>query len=159
MVRLTNAAYRKLRDFWIQLPLPECRVYWDISAPDELLFTDSSDWAWGAHVGTSFFRSGAFSPADAAQHITYKELKAIALALEILGPLLTVKNLAIFSDSSTAVQVLRKLYTKSPKLRKLLGRIIALTRAYGLSLQVHHIAGVANEVADILSRTVYHNTF
>jgi hypothetical protein len=103
MVRLTNAAYRQLRDFWRHLPLPACRVSWDLSAPEELLFTDSSDWAWGAHVGTSHFRSGAFSPADAAQHITFKELKAIALALEIMGPLLTVKNIAIFSDSSTAV--------------------------------------------------------
>lgn len=90
---------------------------WDISAPDELLFTDSSDWAWGAHVGNHTFTSGAFALSDAAQHITFKELKAIALALEVLGPLLTVKSIAIFSDSSTAVHILRKLYTKSPRLR------------------------------------------
>lgn len=159
MVRLSNAAYRQLRNFWTHLPLADCSVAWDVCAPDELLFTDSSDWAWGAHLGQDIYRSGAFSPEDAQRHITFKELKAVALALEVLGPLLTVKSLAVFSDSSTTVAILQKLYTKSPKLRGLLGRIIALTKAYGLHLQVHHIAGVANEVADILSRTVYHNSF
>ena len=77
---------------------------------------------------------GTFTPSDASQHITFKELKAVALALDVLGPVLTVKSLAVFSDSSTTVAIMRKLYTKSPRLRGLLGRIISLTNAYGLSL-------------------------
>ncbi len=105
-----------------------------MTEPEELLFTDSSDWAWGAHVGMEHMTSAAFSRADAAQHITFKELKAVECALQVLGPLITVKSLAVFSDSSTTVAILQKLYTKSPRLRGLLGRIIALTKAYGLSL-------------------------
>ena len=97
-----------------------------------MLFTDSSDWAWGAHLGLLQHSSGAFSHADAVQHSTFKELKAVECALQVLGPLITVKSLALFSDSSTTVAILQKLYTKSPRLRGLLGRITALTKAYGL---------------------------
>lgn len=61
MVRLSNAAYRELRNFWSRLCFDYCSVSWDLASPDELLFTDSSDWAWGAHLGSGHLITGAFS--------------------------------------------------------------------------------------------------
>ena len=51
------------------------------------------------------------------------------------------------------------MYTKSVSLRATLGRILALVRRYRVSLDVHHIAGQLNELADQLSRTVERNRY
>jgi hypothetical protein len=52
MVRLSNMAYRALKYFWTTLCLSYCKCPWDPAEPDELLFTDSSDFGFGAHLGT-----------------------------------------------------------------------------------------------------------
>lgn len=49
-VRLSNAGYRALVYFWTKLTVAECVVAWDPATPDELLFTDSSDFGLGAHL-------------------------------------------------------------------------------------------------------------
>ncbi len=67
--------------------------------------------------------------------------------------------MALFSDSSTTVAVLQKLYTKSVSLRSVLGRIIVLLQKYNVTLDVHHILGELNTLADILSRTVERNRY
>ena len=49
-VRLTNAGYRSLCYFWTQLSPADCVHSWEPSTPNELLFTDSSDFGLGAHL-------------------------------------------------------------------------------------------------------------
>lgn len=102
---------------------------WDPSTPDETLFTDASDFGLGAHtsnISTSSLVSGLWNRADASRHITFKELKVVQIALEALGPMLRHRRVALFSDSSSTVSILQRLYTKSVALRNVLGRIIAL---------------------------------
>lgn len=41
----------------------------------------------------------------------FKELKAIALAPKVFGPLFIVNDIAVFSDSSMAVHIMKILYT------------------------------------------------
>ena len=81
------------------------------------------------------------------------------IALEALGPTLKQRFISLFSDSSTTVAVLQKLYTKSVSLRAILGRIIVLLQKYNVTLDVHHIMGELNTLADILSRTVERNRY
>ena len=50
VMQLSNAAYRSLVHFWTKLKVPDCRVDWDPLSPDELLFTDSSDFGLGVHT-------------------------------------------------------------------------------------------------------------
>ena len=50
VVRLSNGGYRQLKYFWTQLQLRDCAVPWEPATPDELLFTDSSDFGLGAHT-------------------------------------------------------------------------------------------------------------
>jgi hypothetical protein len=96
---------------------------------------------------------------DAARHITFKELKVVQIALEALGPTLKQRFISLFSDSTTTVAILQKLYTKSVSLRHVLGRIIVLLQKYNVTLDVHHIMGELNSLADILSRTVERNRY
>ena len=49
-VRLSNAAYRSLTYFWTKLTTTQCISSWDPKSPEELLFTDSSDFGLGAHL-------------------------------------------------------------------------------------------------------------
>ena len=50
--------------------------------------------------------SGVFDAVDAHKHITFKELKAVKIALEGLAPFLRNKTVALFSDSSSTVSIL-----------------------------------------------------
>ena len=122
-----------------------------------MLFTDSSGFGYGAHLSSLTHKSlltGYWDATVASQHITFKELKVVEMALTALGPVLATKSIALFSDSSTTVSVLKRLYTKSVVLRELLGRIIRLVLHFRLRLQPLHIEGQLNQLADILSRTV-----
>jgi hypothetical protein len=49
-VRLTNAGYRALRFFWTCLKVADCKQSWEPTEPNELIFTDSSDFGLGAHL-------------------------------------------------------------------------------------------------------------
>ena len=57
MVRLSNAGYRKLRGFWANLSCADTDVNWELAEPEELLFTDSSGFGYGAHLSSLTHRS------------------------------------------------------------------------------------------------------
>ena len=50
IVRLSNLGYHRLRDFWLCLSPQQCGMSWDLREPAELLFTDASDFGYGAHL-------------------------------------------------------------------------------------------------------------
>jgi hypothetical protein len=58
------------------------------ATPAEVLFTDASSIAWGAHlVGDvhDVIVSDKWAPAWAGEHINLKELRAVHLSLSLLG--------------------------------------------------------------------------
>ena len=87
---MSNIAYRRLKFYWSNLTASECVGFWDASTPTELLFTDASDFGFGAHTSkitqASLF-SGVWTEDDALRHISFKELKIVELALQGLAPL------------------------------------------------------------------------
>ena len=106
-----------------------CSVSWDPRDPNELLFTDASDFGLGAHLSNvtdNTVVSGLWSANDATKHVTFNELKVVQIALEAIGAHLKNKTVALFSDSSSTVSILQKLYTKSTSLRAVLNKIIVL---------------------------------
>lgn len=109
MVRLTSCAQRRLNMFWMQLQLSDCVVFWDMGHPDDVMCTDASDFGFGAHLSSVLpteLVSGTWDSHDANTHITYKELKAIQVALELLSHKLASKHLVVFSDSASTVSIL-----------------------------------------------------
>ena len=68
MVRISNTAFRKLKYYWSQLQWSQCVADWDATSPQELLFTDASDFGAGAHLQQVHPRtlvSGVFNAVDA----------------------------------------------------------------------------------------------
>lgn len=54
--------------------------HWEPHAPEELLFTDASDFGFGAHtsaVPPKDLVSGLWQSEDASRHISFKELKVV----------------------------------------------------------------------------------
>ena len=62
--------------------------------------------------------------------------------------MLCLRNVALFSDNAATVAILRKIYTKSERLRALLDRIIRLLARLNVHLEIHHIQGELNTLAD-----------
>ena len=55
--------------------------------------------------------------------------------------------------------MLKKLYTRSASLRGVLGKIVSLLHRHSIALDVHHIEGELNSLADLLSRTIEQNRY
>lgn len=85
------------------------------------------------------------------------EMTAIAIALATMGPRLAGHRIRIHSDSSNAVNVLRRTSTTSSIHMRLLRGIHALAHQFGFHIEItSHISGVRNVFADAASRLMTH---
>jgi hypothetical protein len=119
--------------------------------------TDASDYGWGAWMETpkGVVRwGGYFTRKEQAHHINYKELLAVHYML--LGPpdkeALRHKVLGLGIDNTTAMWYLRKMGGRNSKLAKLATLIYGTTATLQMNLNVFHVPGVMNQVADEESR-------
>ena len=144
---------RLLQDWDGQLIIPRC--------PDLILETDSSGFAWGAHiVGQPDSQAGAmFPPELAKQHINLKELTAIRLGLEALKDRVAGKSVLLHTDSTVCVHYILRMTGRIPELAAEARRIWEFCRLHQVELRAIHKPGVQNEVADHLSRVYDKNTW
>ncbi len=124
--------------------------------PDLVLFTDASQFAWGASV-LPFLPDlpdtwGFWTNTELKLHITAKELKAVLLALKSYGNALTAQKILLRSDSVATVAAVNKLYSKSSTLATLVPQILKWTDQLDIRLWAEHIPGETNTSADRLSR-------
>lgn len=94
-VRLSSAAYRKLKFYFSSIPPADVGSSILPATATETLFTDASSIAWGAHLEHSVsdvLISDRWAPAWADDHINVKELRAIHLSLSLLGNQLAGKH-------------------------------------------------------------------
>ena len=121
--------------------------------PELSLWTDSSDTGWGAHLEDKRL-SGQWSQEELTQHINWKELKAIHLALLQFQDQLSGLTVAILSDNTTALAYLKNQGgTISPTLNSLAQEILRWAEEKDIRLIPQFVMGERNIVADVLSRT------
>ena len=82
----------------------------------------------------------------------YRELYVVYLSLLRWGHRWAGRRLLVRSDNSTVVSILRLRHTDSPSLGALFERVKQLAGYHRIELAARHIAGVANGLADRLSR-------
>ena len=117
-----------------------------------LLFCDSSNLGWGAHIGQSTC-SGLWSIQEKNLHINILELKAVYLALKHFCQAIQGQTVLIASDNSTVVSYLNKEGgTKSWEMCLLVWRIMSFCHPRNIQVRARHIQGSLNVVADNLSR-------
>jgi hypothetical protein len=98
--------------------LPDQRNGRSIYKPIETayLHADSSGYGWGAVLNDNppHQARGFWYDDGQHQHITWKELRAVRLAIESFLPQLGGRNVLLYEDNTAVVATLSKLTTRSP---------------------------------------------
>ena len=126
--------------FWSQnVDSLNCRCPWlPLCQPAELVYSNASDYACGSFIhseGTIFQQN--WSPVERNNSSTWRELKAVELALITFAPSLLGKQVAWFTDNTNAVSIVH-----------------SRSIGYGASLEMKWIPRDLNSFADHLSRII-----
>ena len=121
-------------------------------APHIHLFTDASGTlGYGAYFGGCWF-SGTWLPDQQTCCITYKELYPIALACSTWGHEWSSLRVEFHSDNQAVVSSLRKGSCRCSNVMSLLRRLFLVAALQNFSVSASYVEGVANGIADSLSR-------
>eukprot|EP00873_Tetraselmis_striata_P002826 jgi/Tetstr1/423090/TSEL_013861.t1 len=124
------------------------------------LHTDSSSgYGWGGVLNGRREAPGFWSSADERQHIiTWKELKAVRLAVESFLPHLAGRNVLLPEDNHAVCHVLSGLTFRSPEMMYELRRLLCLQDSHGIHMRARYIRSTAAKVwADRRSRLLDSN--
>lgn len=136
-----------------------CRYMNGYSKTYAILCTDASSVAAGAvcHLsGTQQFFHSNFSKIESAKSSTWRELKAIQLALFSYKEQLSGKSVKIFTDSKNCVSIVKSGSIKST-LQDIAFSIFHLCLQKRISLDIAWIPRTLNDQADFLSKLVDHD--
>ena len=95
---------------------------------------------------------GFWSAAEAALHITWRELRAVRLFVEWYVHRLRGRRLLLFEDNQAVVAILTTLTTRSPLLMRELRLLLEVLEFDDISLRAVYIRSAENRVADYYSR-------
>ncbi|XP_021363608.1 uncharacterized protein LOC110456894 [Mizuhopecten yessoensis] len=122
------------------------------SSPTMTLYTDASKTGWGAYLNGQA-RSGSWTGDHLSEHINVLEMRAVLLAIQDLRSYLQDQVISVATDNLTVVAYLQKQGgTRSHVLCVLVIRILLLCQEWCLTIQVKHLPGRLNVLADTLSR-------
>ena len=123
------------------------------STPDVELFTDASDKGFGCYFQGQWCQ-GTFpcqSFGDKQMSINWCELYVATMALALWGPQLKGKHLLFHCDNASVVHIMAKASTHSKTMMALVRTFMLFAMQHNVHIHIQHIAGVNNDVADMLS--------
>lgn len=118
-----------------------------------IVFSDASDLAAGAYVVNcmdSVYHSN-WDEEDRTKSSTYREIKAVWLALRAYGSLLRHKSVKWFSDSQSCVQIVKAGSTKK-ELQGYSIKIFQICLEKNIDLKIEWVPRSKNEIADNISK-------
>jgi len=152
-VRMTHQLRRDL-EWWRTVPNQHNgrSIYKPIETA--YLHADSSGYGWGAVLNDNpaYQARGFWYDDDRQQHITWKELRAVRLAIESFLPQLRGRHVLLHEDNTAVVATLSKLTTRSPVMMTELRRLWHLLDVNDIRIRPRYIRSAANIWADSLSR-------
>lgn len=124
-----------------------------VETPDHQIFCDSSSYGWGAGLNNyNLEAAGTWDLQTCKEHINFKELLTILLAIKSFESQIQNRSVQVLSDNSTAVAYVRNLGGPIMKLTKLAESIWATAYKAKITLSIKHLPGKINTWADHLSR-------
>ena len=127
------------------------------SSPTEAtLFTDASNMGWGAKLVSpiSLEARGSWTPEEAANHITWKELRAVRLAVLSFLPHLEGRRVNLQEDNQGVDHILHASVSRNPLMQAELRPLWWLLCTHGITLESTYVRS-ADNLADGLSRYDY----
>ena len=118
---------------------------------DRSVGTDASGYGLGVKSGENSFHF-LWNPKQRKNSINWKELKTVLVAAEKWHDQWFRKDIVVYSDNSTTVNLINNGSTKHPQLMKLVRRLHLLALKGNFNVKARHIPGVQNVVPDYLSR-------
>lgn len=122
-----------------------------VHQPTRELLVDSSLFAFGGVKGLQAYFLTLSHPLT-TEHINFLELLNIYVAIHYWAHDLAEQVVLVRSDNMVAVHTLAYHRASVPNLMKVARNIWHLTTRYNITLQVKHIEGASNTLADALSR-------
>ncbi|KAA6357861.1 MAG: hypothetical protein EZS28_046611 [Streblomastix strix] len=126
--------------------------------PQNTVTTDAAPSGWGSTLEKEqemiAMAHGTWNGRQAKLSSNNREIKAITQGLRSFAKTLKnlrIQSLAIRSDNSTAVLDIRK-WRASTSLIKEIKQVHQTIEKLGIQIQITHLPGVKNEIADALSR-------
>jgi hypothetical protein len=113
---------------------------------------ESSGYGWGAILNGRLEARGFWSPEDEHHHITWKELKAVRLAVLSFLPHLAGRNMLLHEDNHALCYVQAGLTSCSPEMMNELRRLWYMLDCNNIHIRPRYIRSAANTWADKLSR-------
>ena len=116
------------------------------------LFTDASQYGWGAHMGPAT-ASGIWTDIENQEHINVLECKAVWLALTKFSYLAKNKSVLLSTDNTTTMAYINRYGgTKSIQMYNIARDLLLWCQEQNITLKAVHIKGSMNVMADLLSR-------
>jgi hypothetical protein len=117
---------------------------------------DSTGYGWGAIPNEQLEARGYTGVArgDQQKHITYKELKAVRLAVLSFLPLLRERSALLHEDNQAVVAVLSHVTSRSSAMMGELRKLWELIDTKTISIRARYIRSAANVWDDKLSREI-----
>ena len=127
------------------------------AAPTEAtLYTDASDLGWGARLVSpiDLEARGPWTPTEAAQHITWKELRAVRFGVQSFLPHLVGRKVGLLEDNQAVDYILHASVSKNPAMQAELRPLWWLLCTHSITLASQYVRS-ADNLADGLSRHDY----
>jgi len=122
--------------------------------PTKIVYSDDSDRACGSFVQSEGkFHRQNWSPEESAKSSTWREVKAVQLALESFSNELSAQQVAWFTDNANVVIIVNQ-GSKVKDLQTLALAIFTPCLSLNISLEMKWIPRDINVKADYLSRIV-----
>ena len=143
----TEAVRPWMDEAWLQEGVPIV-----LPPPDKELFTDASMIGWGAHYDQHAVH-GVWTGEEMSLHINLLEMEAALRAVLHFHRSFVGLHVRLVTDSrSVCAYINRQGGVVSQGLSRRAENLLIQARSWGISLSARHIAGVANILADQLSR-------
>ena len=150
-VKMSNQLRRDLQ-WWTSVPSQNNGRSIFKPVESAYLHCDSSSFGWGAVLNSYHEARGFWDSSDLKQHITWKELKAVRLAILSFLPKVRGRRILLHEDNQSVIGVLTHLTSRSPAMMNELRKLWYLLDTNDILLRSKYIRSAANIWADNLSR-------
>ena len=150
-IRLNDSFFKDLNWFNTFLDTHNGVTFYSLKSPQIQIHLD----ACLTGLGGCYRNMVYYLPVDTSQqdfHITQLEMANVVVALKIFAEIWQNQRISLYCDNMAVVEVLKKGKTRDSYLATCARNIWLISSLFNIQLDIIHIPGKYNQVADLMSR-------